>query len=278
LPGLALLSPTGEPPLPFVVACYSIALMILVLASCWITYCFRRAIERTERLIQGFKQKTYTTYIQAPAAAVILAAIGGYGVNSMTGGATGALGYAGFLMALPIPLALVFFSGVRQARDAEFKERWPPSSLVPTDRVQVRYVIERASVEAESASPNHPHVETAIDILLDKTLPAIRERANRSLRKWLRDHRYGAITGLLWSAGTVCCGVLAVLPNLRNGEWALLRVPIMIALVVVVVRLGTAVVLWRHSQFKYRSLAQQVESAAGGLRRRRTKEKLGIRP
>lgn len=118
--------------------------------------------------MQSFRQKTYVTYIQGPAAAVILAAISGYGINSLTGGGSGTLGYAGFLMALPIPLAMVIYSGMRQARHAEFEERWPPVSLVATDRVQVRYVLRRVKADAGSTEADPAQLEAALDTLLDK--------------------------------------------------------------------------------------------------------------
>jgi hypothetical protein len=140
------------------IAVYSVAVMLTVLVACTLTYLLRQKLEKLEQLLQGVDQNRYVKHVQSPAAAVIVAAVSGYGINIVTQN-RGVIGNIGFLLAMPLPLAMVTWSGVRAVRQSELERHWPPDSLHTSDRVQVRNTLRR--IEAESA-----HVETAnVDVV-----------------------------------------------------------------------------------------------------------------
>lgn len=263
-------------PPAFHLAIWSTLGMLIVLVACLITYLFRHTIERTERSVQGLRHSKYRKHIQGPAVAVILAAVGGYGVNSFTE-ETGLLGYVGFLLALPIPLGMVFYAGVHEVRQGEFEGQWPPEVLWTADRVKVRFVLHRVRAEAQKLETrNKEQFDEALQKLHDEALPVIRKRRDRAIRQWLRDHRWYTVANGVWTLLTVSCAVVAVLPYLRDGDWALLRAPLLVAAAVLLIQTGLFLVQRRHSRYRYQMLADEVDTEVGELRRRLTKQHLGL--
>lgn len=263
-------------PVSFTIAVLSALAMLTVGVSFFVSYLFRHPIERIEQSIQGLRHSRYVKHIQGPAVAVFVAAVGGYGVNVLTQD-TGLSGYVGLLLTLPVPLAIVAYTGLHDVRRAEFEEQWPPDSLRVVDRVKLRFVLRRVQAEGRALkTADLAHLDQALRRLLDEALPAVRARRDRTLRQWLRGHWAYAVANLVWVLFTLFCATLAVLPDLRHGDWTLLRVPGTFAVVVLLTQTGLVVVRRRHSRYRYNALAEELETVAGGLRRRLTKSRLGL--
>lgn len=81
---------------------------------------------------------------------------------------------------------------------------------------------------------------------------------------------------LVWILVTLFCATLAVLPDLRHGDWALLRVPGVVAVVVLLIQTGLVTIQRRRTRYQYHALAEEIETIAGGLRRRLTEYRLGL--
>jgi AraC-like DNA-binding protein len=266
-----------DAPVSFVVAVYSIAGMLVVLGASTLTYLLRRRLERVESLLQGTGQNRYVKHIQGPAAAVIVASISGYGINIVTQN-QGWLGYVGFLLAMPLPLAMVTWTGIRTVRQSDLERQWPPDCLLTSDRVRVRTALRR--VQAES-----PHLEAAeigpasivLGMLLDQAVPTLRERRDRSLQRWLRDHRLVGSTVLTWILVTLTCVTVAALPSVQRGSWTGISALAGYALGVLLMAVTLLAVLWRYSRYRYDALAEEVAASAGHLRRQIAERRLGLR-
>jgi hypothetical protein len=258
------------------VAVYSVVVMIVFLVASTLTYLLRHKVERAERLIQGVDQNRYIKHIQGPAAAVVVAAVSGYGINIVTQN-RGLWGYIGFLLAMPLPLAMVTWTGIRTVRQSEFEQQWPPHSMLTNDRVRVRTTLRRVQAESihlETADVRR--VSTVLGKLMDEAIPALRERRDRSLRSWLRDHRLASITVLAWIVSTLACVTVAVLPSLQHGNWRGVYVLLGFVLVVLIINVALLAVLRRYSRYRYNALAKEVADSAGRIRRRITEHTLGL--
>lgn len=269
-------SSSDDAPLSFIISVCSVAVMLAVFGASFLTYLLRHAVERLERLVQGIDQNRYAKHIQGPAAAVIVAAVSGYGINVVTQD-RGLLGYVGFLLAMPIPLVMVTWSGFRAVRQTEFERQWPPNLVPAYDRVKIRNTLRR--VEAESAhlgTADVAQISTVLNILLDEALPALRERRDRSLRRWLRDHRVASIVVLAWIVLTLACAMVAVLPRLQGGSLRAVYLFAGFVFLVFLIKSGLLAVLRRHSRYRYNALTEEVAESAGRILRRITEHRLGL--
>ncbi len=262
---------TAAPPLLFTVAIYSTLILIVVLFAIELTYRLRRPVERTNRLVQKLSESEYNTAIQGPAAAVILASVSGYGLNVLTDN-HGWHGYVGFLLAMPLPLAMVTWSGIRTVRMSTFEHQWPPVEIPPGDRVKVRGTLRRTlSRGADLTTTDSNAVADVLAVvvtLLETTVPALRKASGRSTTRWLRDNPAVAVIVLAWTLGTVTCWLIAVLP--LTGTLSVRRLLILVGFIVVTLATATRLltVVSTHSRFKDSALADEVEESAGKLRER----------
>lgn len=268
---------TTDAPVSLVVAVYSIAGMLAVLGGSTLTYIMRRRVERAEALLQQIGQNEYVKHIQGPAAAVIVASISGYGINIVTQN-QGWLGYVGFLLAMPVPLAMVTWTGVRTVRQSDLEEQWPPDCLLASDRVGVRTALRR--VQAESRDMKAADIGPArivLGMLLDQVVPALRERGGRSFQSWLHDHRLVGIMVLAWTVSTLTCITVAALPSLQRGSWTGISALAGCASGVLLIAVSLVAVLWRYSRYRYDALAEVVAASAGHLRRQIAEHTLGLK-
>ncbi|MEN3609245.1 hypothetical protein AAH979_06830 [Plantactinospora sp. ZYX-F-223] len=268
-----------EPPLLFGAAIWSILVMAVVLVANLVVHLLRNWVGPLDRLVEGARQDVYLTHVRGPAAAVIVAATSGYGINIVTGDGDSPLAYLGLLMALPLPLAMVIWAGVRAVRQADFAQAWPPESIPVEDRVKVRYVLRRVRAEAERLAgmpaEERDRLGALVTKLSDETVPALHARRDRGLRRWLRDHLVIAVGLGAWSALTVgAVGVALASRYDRPGRIA--AVVTGFAVVVLGIQAGLLAVLRRRSRYRSALLAEEVEATAGGIRRRITEQRLGL--
>lgn len=251
--------------------------MFAVLLASTATYLLRNRVERVERVVQGVDQHRYLQHIQTPAAAVIVAAVSGYGINIVTEN-DGFTGYLGFLLALPLPLAMVAWNGYRAVRQTDFERQWPPpASALGSDRVRIRTTLRR--VQAESAdlrTADQARIGTVLQRLRDEAVPALRQRRDRTLHRWLRDHPMVRVPLVMWTIVTLGCAAAAVLPRLPDAGWR--AVAVLLAFVLATAAMATALpaVLRRHSRYRYGALAEEVDESVQRIRRRITVHVLGV--
>ncbi|MEE6261418.1 hypothetical protein [Plantactinospora sonchi] len=279
LTALAAPSATEEPPLLFAAVVWSILIMLVVFVANLVVHLLRPWFGPLDRLVEGARQDVYLTHVRGPAAAVLVAATSGYGINVVTGD-SGSLEYLGLLMALPLPLAMVTWAGVRAVRQADFEQAWPPEVVPVDDRVKVRYVLRRIRAEADRL-PGLPAGEldrlgVLLTELLDVTVPALRARRDRGLGRWLRDHPVVAVGVGVWSGATVVGAALAVGSGFDGPLWRTAAVVAGFAVVVCAIQAGLLSVLRRRSRHRCAELADEVAATAGGIRRRITEQRLGL--
>ena len=201
----------------------------------------------------------------------------GYGINIVTesGGFTG---YLGFLLALPLPLAMVAWSGYRAVRQTDFERQWPPpASALGSDRVRIRSTLRR--VQAESAdlrTADQARIGTVLQRLRDEALPALRQQRDRTLHRWLRDHPMVSVPLAIWTMVTFGCAAAAVLPRLPDAGWRAVAALLVFVLVTAVMGAALLAVLRRHSRYRYDVLAGEVDECAQRIRRTITLHVLGV--
>ncbi|AVT39866.1 hypothetical protein [Plantactinospora sp. BB1] len=268
-----------EPPMLFGAAIWSILVMAVVFVANLVVHLLRNWFGPLDRLVEGARQDVYLDHVRGPAAAVLVAATSGYGINIVTGDADSLLGYLGLLMALPLPLAMVVWAGVRAVRQADFERVWPPESIPVDDRVKVRHVLRRVRAEAEGLAElpagELDRLGRLLTRLSEETVPALHARRDRDLRRWLRDHPVVAVGVAVWSGLTVVA-VGVALASRYDGSWRLAGVLAGFAVVVLGLQGGLLTVLRRRSRYRSALLADEVEQTAGGIRRRITEQRLGL--
>ncbi|SCG68146.1 hypothetical protein [Micromonospora humi] len=273
---LVTTQPAGDPPALLTLGVWSTLVMATVFVGTLLSYLLRHRLERANAAIQGIREHEYVRSVQQPVAGVLVGAVGGYGINVATQGA-GWPGYLGWLLGMPVPVAMVTWAAVRGVRRRRFDEQWPPDEVPADDPVEVRGTLRRVVREGAEPAPADPAaLDRALRLLLDEVLPALRARRDRGPRRWLRDHR--AVTALVlgWAALTLGAVAAVAVPHLaggRPGAWAVLGGA---ALVIPALAGGQLVVLYRHSRFRSGALAGEVERSAGAVRRRITERRLGI--
>lgn len=273
-------TPSAEsPPFLFTVAIYSLMIIIAALGANILVYLLRRRLERIHQTVQGISQNRYVVHIQGPGTAVLVAFVGGYGVNILTG-ESGSVGYLGVLMALPLPLFMVVWSGVRQIRQTEFEQAWPPEIVPVDDPVKIRHTLRRVRVEGarigELTTEESERLGIVLTALQEVHLPALRHRRDRGLLRWLRDHPWSSAFRLGWGLLTVAAVALAVV---ESGPASPLRAAIVIAGLAVVTGLalyGLQRVRYRYSVYRYGLLAEEVAECVATVRRRITELRLGL--
>lgn len=258
--------PGGDVPLSAYIAGWSVLVMLTVLFANLMTYLLRHRVEQTEKLVQQVRSGVYKKHILNPVAAVIVAALSGYGVNTLTDD-SGGLGYLGFLLALPLPVFMVWWNGYRAMKDEEFERHWPPKSLSVKDRVKIRITLQWLREQSDDLeTADLTRVNPVLEMLQDQVLPALQERRDQSLRRWIQERRTSCIAVLVWSAATV---VVAA----TTSAYLFL---IVIALVVILFNAGLLSVSRKHHHYRVDALAKEVAEKTGALRRRITEHKLGI--
>ncbi|GIG90806.1 hypothetical protein [Plantactinospora endophytica] len=279
----ALAAPSAdEPPLLFEAAIWSILVMAVVLVANLVVHLLRPWFGPLDRLVEGARQDIYLTHVRGPAAAVVVAATSGYGINVVTGESASLLAYLGLLMALPLPLAIVTWTGVRAVRQADFEQVWPPETVPVDDRVKVRYVLRRVRAEAERLDRLPPgdldRLGKVLTGLSDETVPALYARRDRTLRRWLRDHLVVAVGLAVWSGSTLIAVGVAVVTGFDGPPGRTFAVVAAFAVVVLGIQAGLLTVLRRQSRHRCALLADEVARTAAGIRRRITEQRLGLAP
>ncbi|MDG4790312.1 hypothetical protein O7626_31070 [Micromonospora sp. WMMD1102] len=280
--GLSALAapPADEPPLLFAAAVWSILVMAVVLLANLAVHLLRHWIGRLDRLVEAARQDVYLAHVRGPAAAVIVAATSGYGINILTGDADSLLAYLGLLMALPLPLAMVTWAGVQAVRQADFEQVWPPEAIPVDDRVKVRYVLRRVRADADRLA-DLPAGEldrfgALVGRLCEETVPALHARRDRRLRRWLADHPVVAAGLGVWGGLTIVAVAVGVGSGFAGPPWRIVAVVAGFAAVVAGIQAGLLTVLRRRSRYRCARLADEVEATAGGIRRRITEQRLGL--
>lgn len=273
---LVTTQPAGEPPALLTLGVWSTLVMATVFVSILLSYLLRRRLERATATIQGLREHEYVRSVQQPVAGVLVGAVGGYGINVATQGA-GWPGYLGWLLGMPVPVAMVTWATVRSVRRRRFDEQWPPDEVPGDDPVKVRGTLRRVVREGAEPAPADPAaLDRTLRLLLDEVLPALRTRRDRGPRRWLRDHGTATALVLGWAALTLGAVAAVAVPRLgggRPGGWAVLGGA---TLVIPVLAGGLLAVLYRWSRFRSAALAGEVERSAGAVRRRITERRLGI--
>ncbi|WP_329008905.1 hypothetical protein OG271_23480 [Micromonospora rifamycinica] len=276
LSALAASPPADEPPMLFTIAAWSVLLMVAVFVSTLLTYLLRQRLEQANALVQGMREHEYVRSVQQPVAAVLIAAVGGYGINTATQ-EVGWPGYLGWLLGMPIPAGMVTWAAIRSVRQRRFDEQWPPDEVPVDDPVKIRSTLRRVVHQgADAEQAESPALERALALLLDQVLPALRERHDRGPRRWLGAHRVTAVLVFGWAVATLTATVTAVAPSLwdrRRGAWIMLAVAV---LVIVCLAGGLLTVLYRYSRYRHTVLADEVQRSAGAVRRRLVERRLGI--
>ncbi|MFI9643444.1 hypothetical protein ACIG87_25915 [Micromonospora sp. NPDC051925] len=263
-----------EPPVLFAAAVWSVAVMAAVVVSTLLTYLLRHRLERVNALVQGMREHEYVRSVQQPVAAVLVAAVGGYGINIATQEA-GWPGYLGWLLGMPIPAVLVTWAAIHSVRQRRFDEQWPPDSVPADDPVKIRSTLRRV-VHESADTAGSAALEQALTLLLDHVLPALRDRRDRGPRRWLRAHGTTTVLVLAWAVSTLTAMAVAASPYLadrRRGAWVVLGAA---TLVVAFLAVGLLTVLYRYSRFRNTILADEVQRSAGAVRRRIVERRLGI--
>ncbi|MBB5867754.1 hypothetical protein F4553_001133 [Allocatelliglobosispora scoriae] len=257
----------ADPPLLLTIAVWSTLVLLVVLGATGLTYQQRHRFERADRLVQRLTESEYAKRIQGPVVALILAAMSGFGINVLTD--QGWHGYLGFLLAMPLPVAYLTWSGIRAVRADAAEGEWPPTEIPPGNRVRVRGTLRRAVTEgADLATADLTVLLQVVATLLEQTEPALRGASRRSTARWLRDHPVVTSLVLSWAAGTVGCVLGAALSYEGSGGAGRVAVPAGFLAVVLAAAVGLLAVLSRHSRFKDEQLADEVSGAAGELRGR----------
>ncbi|MFI5837417.1 hypothetical protein ACIA5A_27445 [Micromonospora sp. NPDC051300] len=268
--------PAEDPPALLTVAVWSTLVMASVVLATFLSYLLRHRLDRANAAIQGLREHEYVTSVQQPVAGVLVGAVGGYGINVATQGA-GWPGYLGWLLGMPVPVAMVTWATVRSVRRRRFDEQWPPDEVPADDPVRVRGTLRRVVREGAGPAPADPAaLDRALRLLLDDVLPALRVRRDRSPRRWLGEHRTGTAVVLGWAAATLTAVAAVAVPRLgagRPGAWAVLGGA---TLVIASLAVALLVLRYRYSRFRYGVLTDEVERSAGAVRRRITERRLGI--
>ncbi|MGW1057209.1 hypothetical protein [Micromonospora rubida] len=268
--------PADEPPVLLAAAVWSVAVMAAVFVSTLLAYLLRQRLERANAVVQGIREHEYVKSVRQPVATVLLAAVGGYGINIATQDA-GWPGYLGWLLGMPIPAGMVTWAAIRSVRQHRFDEQWPPDEVPSNDPVKIRSTLRRIVHEgADSEQADSAALDRALVLLLDEVLPALRVRRDRGPRRWLREHRMTTVVVLGWAVVTLAAVVLAASPYLwdgRRGAWVVLGAA---TLVIAFIALGLLTVLYRYSRYRNMMLASEVERSAGMVRRQIVERRLGI--
>ncbi|SCL15827.1 hypothetical protein GA0070616_0843 [Micromonospora nigra] len=272
------LAPSSEPaetPLSLFVAVYSTVVMITVFLSNFLVYLLRDRIEPVNRFLQGVLDKEYLKHIQGPAAAALVAAVSGYGINMLTGDSP--WGWVGLILALPIPLVMVTWNGIRMCRQSEFEREWPHVIVPAGDPVKIRSTLRKVSLKsADLRNADLPLLNTVLTSLLDDLLPALQARHDRSLIRWLRDHSGITTAVVAWAVFTLAAVTLAALPQPSEGRTGAILVLGGFVVVVLSTGAGLLGVLRGRSRYQTRKLLEEVKATAGGIRRRMTEHRLGL--
>ncbi|MEV4847338.1 hypothetical protein AB0K20_29490 [Micromonospora matsumotoense] len=273
---LAAAPSADEPPVLFAAAVWSVAVMAAVLVSTFVTYLLRQRLERVNILVQGMREHEYVRSVQQPVAAVLVAAVGGYGINTATQEA-GWPGYLGWLLGMPIPAGMVTWAAIRSVRQRRFDEQWPPDEIPANDPVKIRSTLRRVVHQHTDAAQADPAaLDRALTLLLDHVLPALRQRRDRGPRRWLREHRTTTTLVLGWAVTTLTATAVAVSPHLsdrRRSAWLFMAAA---TLVIALLASSLLTVLYRYSRYRNTTLADEIQQSAGTIRRRIVERRLGI--
>jgi hypothetical protein len=273
---LSTTPPADDPPVLLTVAVWSVAVMAALLVSNLLTYLLRQRLEQANAVIQRLGEHEYVRSVQQPVAAVLVGAMSGYGINVATQSA-GWPGYLGWLLGMPIPVVVVAWVTIRNVRQRQIDQQWPPEEVPADDPVKIRrtlrQVVDRG---ADAEQMDSAALHQTITHLLDEVVPALRTRRDRSPRHWIRDHRKTVIALLGWVVLTLTAVAMAAYPHLRDGRRGAWTVLAAATLVVFFIALGLLALSYRYSRYRYALLADEVEQSAGAVRRRIAERRFGI--
>ncbi|WFE97501.1 hypothetical protein [Micromonospora sp. WMMD987] len=265
-----------EPPVLFAAAVWSVLLMTAVFVSVLLVYLLRHRIERANILVQGMREHEYFRSVQQPVVAVLLAAVGGYGINTATQ-EVGWPGYLGWVLGMPIPAGMATWAAIHSVRQRRFDEQWPPDDIPADNPVRIRSTLRRVvRHDADAEQPDPAALDRALALLLDQVLPALRQRRDRGPGRWLREHGKTTTVVLGWAVATLAATAVAAFPHLvdrRRSAWLFLAAA---TLVIGFLAVGLLTLLYRHSRYQSTILADEVQQSAGAVRRRIVERRLGI--
>jgi hypothetical protein len=258
-------SDPAEPPLAAYLATYSMLPMAAFLPVVLLVYLCRSRTDRLSRELHQVPAKRYLARLGYPVAGVIVLSLMGYYVVGAHG--SDSIGRAGSVLGLVLIVVGVFWSAVISLKVLEQDEQWPPEDLPADEPVPIRRALRRIRDGLTAPAPDNSTALGVLDILRDRTLPAVRARRDRPFRSWLREERrVKYVVG--WCLLTVGLVNAAVLPTILGGHLVRIFTDVAVAAVIVVWWGAIGWISYLHARWDASQLADQISQETEDLRAR----------
>jgi hypothetical protein len=257
----------AEPPLAAYLAVFSMFFMAAFLPSVLLPYLFRSRIDRLSRMLHPVPANRYFARLAYPTGGVIVLSVIGYQVSGMRD-PDSTVSFASFLGLLLLVVG-VFRAGVISLKMLAQDEQWPPTDLPADEPVPIRRAVQRIRDGLTVPVQDGSTALGVLDLLRDRTLPALYARRDRRFRTWLQENRrVKFVVG--WCLFTVGLLGAAILPGIFDGK--------LVGIVSVLGATAGMAVWWGaigwtsylHARWQAAQLADQVSRETEELRARIT--------
>jgi len=268
-------------PWTFNLAVSAILGLLTTFVSVAIVFLLHKPINRIEQVLHRLPEERYHTQFATPIVTVFVGTIvAGFGVSLMI--QEGNTGFVGFLLAI-LAVFLVARYCYTVVKRTSMREHWPPKDLAPDRPPKIRQALARLEAECDThdADPTRQESIRRALLALDKVVPKLHARAQRPLRRWLReDHRALAIVFAGYAVCTVGLAIAAAAALVgQGGSWpGVIGLPVVVTVLVVALGYGSAVLTYHRERWQSALLKAEVEERISSLRSSQVRRRLILPP